>query len=42
MVFALIGVSMPNFWSGLLLVMLFSDAWLASFAGVWRPDLDQC
>ena len=24
MVFALIGVSMPNFWSGLLLVMLFS------------------
>ena len=23
MVFALIGVSMPNFWSGLLLVMLF-------------------
>lgn len=32
MVFALIGVSMPNFWSGLLLVMLFSLTlgWLPS------------
>ena len=39
MVFALIGVSMPNFWSGLLLVMLFSLTlgWLPSQA-LWRRN----